>query len=287
MADENVRGYATTDWAAEGAQRWASQADRLESQLLPVSEVLFSVADLQPGERVLDIGCGRGATTREAAIAVGAAGWATGADVGEPLVDEARLLGAGLSNLDFLLVDAQRHRFEQGVYDVVISRFGVMFFDDVVDAFANIRRALRVGGRLVAAVWQPRAASEIMSAPLQLGVSVIEQHGYSVELPPADGGPFSLGDEARALDVLAQAGWSNARVACHDVELYNGGPGPVANAVDVALTIGPLRALLADLPAHVTVDVRAALTDDFDRRHDGVGVRFQGGISILTGEAAT
>lgn len=282
MADEIVSGYATMDWAAEAAQRWASQADRLEAQLAPVSDVLFEIANLQPGERVLDVGCGRGATTRDAALAVGASGWATGADVGGPLIDEARVLGAEIPNLDFLLVDAQRHEFEPRSFDAVISRFGVMFFDDAVDAFANLRKAARVGGRLAVAVWQPRAASEIMSAPLHLGVAIMEQLGHSVELPPADGGPFSLGDEARALNVLAQAGWSNARVARHDVELYNGGPGPVEDAVDVALTIGPLRALLTDLPAQVTTDVRSALTEDFTRRHDGTGVKFQGAISILT-----
>ena len=282
MSDDHAAGYATTDWAGENARRWASQADRLEAQLEPVSDVLFAAADLQNGERVLDIGCGRGATTRDAAFAVGAGGWATGADVGEPLIDEARTMGVNIENLDFLVVDAQRHAFSPGSFDVAISRFGVMFFDDAVAAFANIRNALRIGGRLAVAVWQTREHSEIMSAPLELGVSIIKRHGHVVERPPADGGPFSLGEPTKAREVLTNAGWSDIEISLHDVELYNGGPGPVQDAVDVALTIGPLRALLANLPEAVTSDVRAALTDDFIKRHDGIGVKFQGAISLLT-----
>ena len=282
MSDGSVSGKTENEWRGESARRWASQADRLDAQFEPLSALLFASAMLQAGERVLDVGCGRGATTSRAAQTVGETGWATGVDVGEPLINEARLLYGAQSNLNFVFADAQRHDFADASFDIAISRLGVMFFDDAAAAFANIRTAVCAGGRLVAAVWQARDRSEILTAPVQLGAAVIESHGYSVVLPRADGGPSSLGEPQRARDVLADAGWSGIDVALHDVMLYNGGPGPVERAVDVALTIGPLRTLLVGLPLEVERDVRAALTDDFAERHDGIGVKFHGAISILT-----
>ncbi len=286
VTDADTPGYATSDWAGENARRWAAQADRLEQQLVPVSNVLFGAAKLQRGERVLDVGCGRAATTREAAVAVGPTGWATGIDVGAPLLDEAKVLAASDANVDFLLADAQRHVFESPQFDVVISRFGVMFFDDAALAFANIRTAVRTGGRLAMAVWQTRGKSELLNAPLQLGASVMRAYGYEPNLPPPDGGPFSLSDAEHVNGLLHQAGWSDVRVANHELDLYNGGKSSVDEALEVALTIGPLRALLEEVPPDAKATVKdavvAALREDFTRRHDGIGVKFKGGISIVT-----
>ncbi len=278
-----MAGYSPADWAGESAQRWASQADRLEAQLVPVSEVLFAAAKLQPGEHVLDVGCGRGATTVQAAGLVGARGSATGIDISEGLVDEARGFADGTHNAEFIVADAQHHRFA-AQFDVAISRFGVMFFDDAVAALSNLRASVRGGGRLVAAVWQTRDMSELMETPLRIGARTITGLGHAIDLPPIDGGPFSLGDVEHARAVVSEAGWAQVEVALHDVSLHNGGPGSVDDALELTLTIGPLRMLLADLPDAVTAAVRSELHEEYARRHDGVGVRFQGAISIITAQ---
>ena len=281
--DSNAKfGYAPSDWAGESSQRWASQADRLEAQLMPVSDVLFAAAALQPGERILDVGCGRGGTTRQAGECVAPNGSAVGVDISQTLLNEARLIEPERTNVDYVVADAQTHDFDGPLFDVVISRFGVMFFEDSSAAFANLRAATRIGGRLLAAVWQTRDRSELMEAPLLLAVERIKQLGHQVTLPPADGGPFSFGTEPRVRDMLSEAGWSNIGYTTHDVTLYNGGPGTVDDALAVAFTIGPIRALLSDLPSEVEVAVRDALRADFARRHDGIGVKFQGGIAIVS-----
>ena len=149
---EPVAGFTAADWAGDSAKRWASQADRLEAQLIPVSEVLFRAARLRAGEHVLDVGCGRGATTLEAARMVGRDGAVTGIDIAATLIDEARQFGAATPNVEFVIADAQRHDFDRAHFDVAISRFGVMFFDDAVAAFSKLRAAMRPGGRFVGAV---------------------------------------------------------------------------------------------------------------------------------------
>ena len=282
---EPVAGFTAADWAGDSAKRWASQADRLEAQLIPVSEVLFRSARLRAGEHVLDVGCGRGATTLDAARMVGRDGAVTGIDIAATLIDEARQFGASAPNVEFVIADAQRHDFDRAQFDVAISRFGVMFFDDAVAAFSKLRAAMRPGGRFVGAVWQTREKSDLMEVPLQIGVREVSKLGYAIELPPTDGGPFSLGDARYANSVLADAGWSNVQVELHDVVIHNGGPGTVEGALDVTFTIGPLRLLLSDLPESVTEQVRAALHEEFSARHDGIGVKFQAAIAILTAVA--
>lgn len=273
------------DWAGENARRWASQADRLDAQLAPVSEILFRSAALYSGATVLDIGCGRGATTREAAGIVGLAGTVVGLDISDALLSEARTAATDIANIEFVLADAQTYSFEPQQFEIAISRFGVMFFADSVAAFKNLHGAMRSGGRLFAAVWQPRDRSELMDAPLQLGARIIAEHGHVVELPAANGGPFSLGEFETIERVLGAAGWSNITATPHELSFYNGGPGTVDDAVVLALTIGPLRLLLNDLPAEVEAAVRAALVEDFTKRHDGTGVVLRGSIFIVSATA--
>src|SRR3954471_8854633 len=112
---------------------------------------------VRDGDRVLDVGCGGGQTARDAAADAGR-GSVLGVDVSERMLEHARR--QPMPNVDYLLADAATYEFEPESFDVCISRFGVMFFDDLVGAFTNLRRALRPGGRLVALVWQPRAENE-------------------------------------------------------------------------------------------------------------------------------
>lgn len=271
----------TADWNADNARRWAALADRLEAQLEPVGELLMAEASIRAGEVVLDVGCGRGTTTRDAAVAAGPDGAVTGIDVAEELVAQARSFPAGGAPIEWVVADAQRHELPPSRYDVVISRFGVMFFDDAVDALANLRRATEPGGRLCVVVWQRRERSELMDLPVRIAQRVAARHDVELDPGPPDRGPFGWSDREEVLAVLRAAGWVEARHEPREVPLHLGGPGPVEQAVQTTMSIGAVQRALAVAPEEVVDAVRAALVDELGPRHDGTGVELGAGLVVV------
>lgn len=174
-----------------------------DDELRAHNERLRAAAAICRGEDVLDIGCGAGQTTREAARA-SAPGRVLGVDVSGPALERARELtaGDGLDHVTYELGDAEVHRFEPERFDVAISRFGVMFFSDPVAAFENIARALRQRARIVLLVWQRRERNE-WDAAIADALGALP-HGASSE-------PFSLGDPAVTRAVLEHAGFDAVR----------------------------------------------------------------------------
>ena len=281
-AERFSTGMTTADWAGERAQAWASVADRLEAQIEPVSDLLFAAAQPVAGERVLDVGCGRGSTTRRASTAVGPAGEVLGLDVAANLIEEARRLAPDDAGITWMVADAQRAELPVAHFDLLLSRFGVMFFDDPTAAFANLAGATAPGGRLCAAVWQTRDRSEILQRPLDVALDVAARHGFTLELPPPDFGPCAFGHPATMTEVLAGAGWSDVRFVPHRLDMYAGGPGSVADAVEIGLTIGALQLALAEAPPEVVDAIREGLAADLASVHDGVGVKLTGAVAIVT-----
>ena len=270
------------DWAGEAGRRWLQVADRLEAQLAPVSDLLFAAADLTPGERVLDVGCGLGSTTRRAAALVGPTGAVTGIDVAVDLIDQARRLTVpDGAPLEWIAGDAQTTALPADHFDAVISRFGVMFFDDPVAAFTNLARSTRSGGRLCAAVWQARDRSPILQRGLDVAAAVAAAHGHPIEVGAPTDGPFAYGDATFVRPRLEAAGWVDVALTAHTLDMYLLGPGTVEDAVEAGLTFGPVRTALDDAPAAVVDAVRDALVDDLAARYDGTGVRMSGAMSIL------
>ena len=147
--------------SGDAIEHWLRNQDRYDRMLQPFADLILQTAALQPGEQVLDVGCGYGATTLEAARRV-APGPVLGVDLSGPMLSVAkdRAAGSGLANVAFEHGDVQVYPFGPARFDAVISRFGVMFFEDPVAAFANIRSAVRPGGRLVFACWQPLANND-------------------------------------------------------------------------------------------------------------------------------
>jgi SAM-dependent methyltransferase len=171
---------------------------------------------IRPGDAVLDVGCGAGQTTREAARAA-APGRVVGVDVSERMLERARQLTADerLENVRYELGDAQVHRFDPAGFDAVISRFGTMFFSDPAAAFANIANALRPEGRLVLLVWQPRQDNE--------WARTIDAALGDARQPPAPGAdPFSLGDTEATARLLADAGFADVRFEDVDEPVFYG-----------------------------------------------------------------
>jgi SAM-dependent methyltransferase len=273
---------ATVDWSGEGGARWADVADRLEAQLAPVDDVLFAAAKLVPGEHVLDVGCGRGATTRHAAALVGSSGSATGIDVAAVLIEEAERTAAAEERVTWLLADAQRAALPEASFDVVISRFGTIFFDDAIEAFANLLRATKPGGRLAIAVWQRRDLSPVLHHTLEIAIATARELGTELNPPDPAGGPNAYGNPAHMQAVLTAAGWHDVTFTPYELDMYLGGPASPEEATAANLRFGQLATLLADAPPDLVDAIRTAIVDDLRTRHDGVGVKLGAAIAVVT-----
>ncbi|HZN15997.1 MAG TPA: class I SAM-dependent methyltransferase [Acidimicrobiales bacterium] len=148
-------------WDGEEGDQWTAFADEYDASVRSIWARFLETAPIGPTDRVLDIGCGSGQTTRDAAR-LATDGSALGVDLSESMLAEARRRASteGLTNVEFVRADAQVHAFDIATFDVAISRFGSMFFDDRPAAFGNIASALRSGGRLALLVWQAITANE-------------------------------------------------------------------------------------------------------------------------------
>lgn len=194
-------------WNGETGQYWVAHEDHFDAMLSRLTTHLVAAADISPSDRVVDVGCGCGATTR---IAAGRAseGTALGLDLSLPMLERARGRAARqkLVNASFERADAEVYGFRRAAFDLVLSRFGVMFFDDPHAAFKNLGRALRRGGRIAFLCWQELARNEQRVVPLKALAAY-------VPVPDAvdqDGpGPFSLADPDRVRDLLDGAGFSD------------------------------------------------------------------------------
>ncbi len=194
-------------WNGDGGHTWMSFEDRLEASLSPLGNAAIAAAKLQIDDQVLDVGCGCGGTTISMAQQVGVGGAVHGVDISRPLLQRAAVNArtADLNNVAFTAADAQVYPFAENRYDVVFSRFGVMFFDDPIAAFTNLWRALKPGGQLVFICWQSARDNEWVRQPL----AVVAQH---ISLPPpskpGEPGPFSLSDKDRVQAILTAAGFT-------------------------------------------------------------------------------
>jgi len=199
-------------------------------------------AAIVAGERILDIGCGCGETTVDLARRVGAPGAAVGVDISAHALERAqqRAAAAGL-HVRFQSADAQTFAFTPESFDLVFSRFGVMFFSDPVAAFANLRRALRPGGRLAFVCWQSVQQNQWMMIPLAALAAHVE-----LPPPPAPGtpGPFAFADADRVRGILTHAGFEAITFEAFDERLVVGGGGSLDQAVEFMLQIGPVAAVL-------------------------------------------
>jgi SAM-dependent methyltransferase len=199
-------------WNGRPSGVWVSEAQRLDTMLAPFGRQLLAAAQLQSGEHVLDVGRGTGAVSLDAARLVGTNGHVTGLDLSAPMLALARRRAEDQRiDVDFVEGDAQTTAFDQP-FDVIVSRFGVMFFDNPDAAFANLARAVRPGGRFSFVCWQELFANEWIAVP----ASAMVAHVGLPELPePGAPGPFSLADPVRTRSILEAAGWSDVTLDEH------------------------------------------------------------------------
>jgi SAM-dependent methyltransferase len=259
-------------------------ADAVEPQLAPASDALFAAAGLRPGERVLDVGCGTGPTTRRAAELVAPGGVVVGADVSEEMIvaASARPVADRSAPIDWVTADVGTWRSEVP-FDVVISRFGVMFFDDPEAAFANLAALTAPGGRLCVAVWAQREVTPFFEVPLQVVLGVAERWDRPIAAPSPDAGPFSLGDPDAVTAMLTRAGWRDAEWSPRRLQLAVGGGRTPEEAADMALQLGPARMVSESLPPEALDDARAAMVAELTRHVGAAGhVVLDASIGIVT-----
>jgi SAM-dependent methyltransferase len=266
-------------WNGPGGHHWAERQQRQDMVLAPVSEALLHCAAVQPGETVIDIGCGCGATSFELAQRVGANGRVIGIDISAPMLERARALTPPGAPMEFVQADATVHPFVPHSADLLFSRFGVMFFAEPAVSFANMRKALRPSGRLVFACWRtPRDNPWMM-----FGLREAYKHVPKLpELGPEDPGPFSFSKEERVHRILGEAGFTGIAMERVDLLLDIATGGGLESALETTLAIGPTSRALEDQPpekvAAVTEAIRAALAAHVT----GSAVPLGGSIWIVT-----
>ena len=262
-------------WNGPGGQGWLATYARIERSLAGFTDLLFAAAQPKPGEQVIDIGCGTGGTTAELARAVAPGGHVTGLDISEVLVTAAR--ERRVDNATFVVGDAATHPFKQAHYDLVFSRFGVMFFAEPVKAFGNFRRALKPDGRMVFICWR---------APQDNPWATVSLRAAQPFLPPQprpgpeDPGQFAFGDRARVERILKEAGFAQFAIEPVERPVFVGAT--IADIVASAGRFGPLARAFAGAEPAAIDKAKAAIGDALKPHLGPEGVVLPGACWLVT-----
>lgn len=267
-------------WNGGESVHYVDHADRYDRQLAPFNEALLEKVRLAPYRSLLDVGCGCGALTLAASEIADSA---VGLDISVPLTEVAsgRARAARIDNVEFVVADAQTYAFAPGMFDLVVSQFGLMFFDDPVGAFSNLRRSLAPGGRLAFVCWQGLPANEWLTV-------IASQVAKRVEIPDFGGlskgpGMFALKDPDETTAILQAARFTKVAFEVLAPTILIGGGGTVDQSMEFLLGMGMARGLvgLAGTEAHdeVVEAVRLSLTERYE---PGVGVQLGAGAWMVT-----
>jgi SAM-dependent methyltransferase len=281
--DVNANAEAIEAWDGPLYDRFVRFRPILTDGLASHGGVTLQLLAPQPGQRVLDIGCGFGDSTQEIARLVGASGEAVGVDAASRFVDTARqeTRAAGITNTRFMVADVQTTTFTEQ-YDLAFSRFGTMFFASPVAAFRNIRAALRPGGRLAMVVWRRRTDNAWLYRA-QTIVEAIVSRPEEYDEPTCGPGPFSMADADTTTAILLQAGFRDISLLRLDVPIMIGRD--LDEAVDFVTALGPAGEILrlaGDRAAHLHDRVRAALREGLAEYQTPDGLRAASSTWVVT-----
>jgi SAM-dependent methyltransferase len=241
-------------WNGAGGASWIDLQELMDRQLAPLGQAVIDHLAVAPGERVLDVGCGCGATTHALGERTGPTGSVLGVDISEPMLEAARRHAA--PHVSFLAADAQTADLGEGRFDAVASRFGVMFFADPVAAFANLARATRRGGRLAFVCWQSPRLNEWASGIGAVGNAVL---GPLPPLDPRAPGPFAFADRDDVRGIVRDAGWAGVVVDDLRRSMQVFGTDRIELAMEGALRVGGLSRRMADATEEQRGELRAAV----------------------------
>ncbi|HEY2709503.1 MAG TPA: methyltransferase domain-containing protein [Caulobacteraceae bacterium] len=276
----NANASQITYWNEAAGPIWVAMQDDLDAQLQPLGLAAMNALAPKSGDRVIDVGCGCGATSLALARRVGTEGRVLGVDISEPMLGVARGRAAaqGLARATFVEADAQSRAFDPA--DAMFSRFGVMFFADPTAAFANIRKALLPAGRLAFVCWQAAANNPWMTAPMAEVAPLLPAPPTPAE--PGAPGPFAFADPVRLRGILESAGFKGVVIQPHSQMI--GWP-DLDTAARVAIRVGPVGAAVREHPQMIDA-VSAAVRRTFERHLTDEGVRLESATWIVTASAA-
>ncbi|WP_437592075.1 class I SAM-dependent methyltransferase [Sorangium sp. So ce1000] len=267
-------------WNEASGRTWVEMQEVLDGMLAPLAAPLLEGGFPGEGGRVLDIGCGAGATALAMARRLGSAGLCLGVDISGPLVAAARARAAaeGLVSAAFIQADAQTHGFEPDSFDAVISRFGVMFFDDPAAAFTNIRRAARRRAKLSFVAWRSPAENPFMTEAARAAAPILPH----LRVPDPDApGPFAFADRGRVQRTLDASGWTDVDIRPLDV------PSGVAEKDLLAYVtrLGPVGQALRDADEPTRARTAEAVRAAFDAYIRDGAARFTAACWLVSARA--
>jgi SAM-dependent methyltransferase len=281
IANEGPNAEQIRYWNEQAGSKWVALQAMIDAQIRPLGEAAMERAAIAAGERVLDVGCGCGDTTLELARRVGPKGSVIGIDISAVMLERARQAAhdAGLAQAHFAHADAQTHAFSPGHFDVVFSRFGIMFFAHPEEAFANLRQGLRRGGRLAFVCWQRMNENPWMLVPMMAAL----RHLPAFQPPPKDApGPFAFAEPDRVRRILEGAGFTDVELEDVRRELGVGGGANLDRTVDFLLQMGPTSRLLRDADAALRSVVGNAIREALQPYAGADGVRMAAAAWVVT-----
>lgn len=269
-----------TYWNEVAGPKWVALQRAIDAQIRPFGLAALERAAVRPGEHAVDVGCGCGDATLELARRVGPSGTVLAIDVSRPMLERATAAArdAGLAQIRFESADAQTYAFPRRRFDLVFSRFGVMFFEDPAAALANLATALRAGGRLAFVCWRELERNPWLYEPMRAAAA----HVTFPPREPGTPGPFALADADRLRATLDRAGFADVSLEeFRDTMVIGGSEDPEA-AVEFVLQIGPTAAALRETDAATRARVAAAVRAALAPYRTARGVRMEGAAWLVS-----
>ena len=269
------------DWKGEDGRRWLEHIDRLETMVAPVGDALIARASFEPGETVVDIGCGGGLTSLDIARLVTPGGKVLGVDIAHMLIERAeqRAWEQGVENVEFYCADAENAQLPMTGFDRLFARFGVMFFRDTTAAFSHMRSWLAPGGSIIFSCWAPVEENVWFTDVAQ----VVSRYITLPEHRPDDPGPFRLSDPDATRAMLERAGYTGIGIESWRGEQPVGGKGASPSAAaDFLMTALPIAASVSKLDASVRSDLKGDLETMLKPRYRGGSVMIEGAAWFVT-----
>ncbi|MDA7553974.1 methyltransferase domain-containing protein [Gammaproteobacteria bacterium] len=278
MEDKNIKQKQF--WSGAGGDVWVDKQREMDIMLNPLGERVIQGLDLKEETKILDIGCGCGATTLEIAKIVNQ-GEVIGVDISEPMLERATQTASdmALTNISYQVKDVQVDEMPNNYFDIAFSRFGVMFFEDPFEAFKNINHSLKDNGQLSFVCWQHASLNPWQS----LSIQVIKEF---LDLPapaPKSPGPFAFEDKSYINEILTESGFRDIEIKDNqeDIVMFSGKS--IREACEDYLTINPVvTEMLKNSPTELREEILEALIGKFSDFHNNEGLLFPSATWIVT-----